>query len=103
MIVSIYYEKGKNSMLVAACDSAIQRKFPVSLCFGNLRITVDEFRDFLNCIWHGFYEASRGSQGWAMRKKYYCVVMLPSGKSYHVWFRYILDNGGIAYGSYDPV
>lgn len=99
MIVTISYEKGTNPVLVAACEKAIERRMPVSMVYGNLRISADEFRDFLSCIWHGFAEASKGSHGWAMRKRYECVVVMPDEKSYFVWFQMSDDMKGIRYGS----
>lgn len=101
MIISISYEKGTNPVLVAACEAAIDRRMPVSMAFGCLRITAETFRDFLSCIWHGFSVASCGSNGWAMRVRYDCVVAMPNGHRYNVWFRYDEENKGIAYGSID--
>lgn len=102
MIVTISYEKGCNPVLVATCEMAIERKMPVSLVYGNLRISAVEFRDFLSCIWHGYAVASKGSYGWAMERRYECVVIMPNEKRYNVWFQYAGDGNGIAYGSLDP-
>lgn len=99
MIVTISYEKGTNPVLVAACEMAIERRMPVSMAWGNLRISADEFSDFLSCIWHGYVEASKGSHGWAMRRRYECVVVMPDEKSYFVWFQLDEDLKGIHYGS----
>lgn len=101
MIVSISYEKGTNPVLVAACDMAIERRMPVSLVCGNLRISAVEFRDFLSCIWHGYTEASKDSHGWAMRRRYECVVVMPNENRYNVWFQLNDDLRGITYGSID--
>lgn len=101
MIVSISYEKGTNPVLVAACEMAIDRRMPVSMVMGNLRISAVEFRDFLTCIWHGFAEASKGSHGWAMRRRYECVVVMPNEARYNVWFQLNDDLKGITYGSID--
>lgn len=101
MIVTISYEKGTNPVLVAACDMAIERRMPVSLVYGNLRISAVEFRDFLSCIWHGYSEASKGSHGWAMRRRYECVVVMPNENRYNVWFQLNDDLKGITYGSID--
>lgn len=101
MIVSISYEKGTNPVLVAACEMAIDRRMPVSMVMGNLRISAVEFRDFLYCIWHGFAEASKGSHGWAMRRRYECVVVMPNEARYNVWFQLNEDLKGITYGSID--
>ena len=101
MIVSISYEKGTNPVLVAACDMAIERRMPVSLVCGNLRISAVEFRDFLSCIWHGYAEASKGSNGWAIERRYECMVVMPNENRYNVWFQFAGDRNGIAYGSID--
>jgi hypothetical protein len=101
MIVSISYEKGTNPVLVAACEMAIDRRMPVSMVMGNLRISAVEFSDFLSCIWHGFAEASKGSHGWAMRRRYECVVVMPNEARYNVWFQLNEDLKGITYGSID--
>lgn len=101
MVVSISYEKGTNPVLVAACEEAIDRRMPISMVFGNLRITAVEFRDFLTCIWHGYAVASRGSHGWALKRRYSCVVVLSDEQRYNVWFQLTDDNKGIAYGSLD--
>lgn len=101
MIVTISYEKGTNPVLVAACEMAIERRMPVSMVHGNLRISAVEFRDFLSCIWHGFAEASKGSHGWAMRRRYSCVVVMPNEHRYNIWFQLDDDLKGIAYGSLD--
>ena len=99
MIVTISYEKGTNPVLVAACEMAIERRMPVSMVMGNLRISAVEFSDFLSCIWHGFAEASKGSHGWAMRRRYECVVVMPNEARYNVWFQLNEDLKGITYGS----
>ena len=101
MIVSISYEKGTNPVLVAACDMAVERRMPVSMVCGNLRISAIEFRDFLSCIWHGYAETSKGSHGWAMRRRYECVVVMPNENRYNVWFQLNDDLKGITYGSID--
>ncbi len=101
MIVLISYEKGTNPVLVAACDMAVERRMPVSLVCGNLRISAIEFRDFLSCIWHGFAVASKGSYGWAMQRRYECAVVLPNENRYNVWFQLNEDMKGITYGSID--
>lgn len=101
MIVTISYEKGTNPVLVAACEMAIDRRMPVSMVMGNLRISAVEFRDFLSCVWHGFAEASKGSNGWAMRRRYECVVVMPNEARYNVWFQLNEDLKGITYGSID--
>ena len=101
MLVTISYEKGTNPVLVAACEEAIERRMPVSLVFGKLRISAVEFRDFLSCIWKGLCTASAGSHGWAMRLRYECTVVMPDEKRYHVWFQYNEDCRGIRYGSID--
>ena len=101
MIVSISYEKGTNPVLVAACEMAIDRRMPVSMVMGNLRISAVDFRDFLSCIWHGFAEASKGSHGWAMRRRYECVVVMPNEARYNVWFQLNEDLRAITYGSID--
>lgn len=101
MIVSISYEKGTNPVLVGACEMAINRRMPVSMVIGNLRISAVEFRDFLSCIWHGFAEASKDSNGWAMRRRYECVVVMPNEARYNVWFQLNEDLKGITYGSID--
>lgn len=101
MIVSISYVKGTNPVLIAACEMAIEKKFPVSLVYGNLRISVEEFQDFLTCIWHGYAEASKGSYGWAMKRRYECVVVMPNESRYNVWFQLDEDLKGIRYGSID--
>lgn len=88
-------------MLVAACEKAIERRMPVSMVYGNLRISAVEFRDFLSCIWHGYAEASKCSHGWAMRMQYTCVVVMPNEQRYNVWFRLDDDRKGIRYGSFD--
>lgn len=102
MIVTISYEKGSNPVLVAACEMAIERRMPVSMVYGSLRISAVEFRDFLSCIWHGFAEASKGNHGWAMRRRYECVVVMPNESRYNVWFQLDEDLKGIHYGSFDP-
>lgn len=101
MIVTISYEKGTNPVLVAACEMAIERRMPVTMVFGNLRISAVEFRDFLSCIWHGYAEASKGSHGWAMNRRYNCVVVMPNEHRYNVWFQLTDDKKGISYGSID--
>lgn len=101
MIVTISYEKGTNPVLVEACEEAIERRMPVSMVFGNLRISAVEFRDFLSCIWKGLCAASAGSHGWAMRRRYECCVVMPDEKRYNVWFQYDEDIRGIRYGSID--
>lgn len=101
MIVTISYEKGTNPVLVAACEMAIERRMPVSMVYGNLRISAVEFRDFLSCIWHGFAEASKGSYGWALRRRYTCTVVMPNEQRYNVWFQMAEDVKGICYGSLD--
>lgn len=101
MIVTISYEKGTNPVLVAACEMAIERRMPVSMVFGKLRISAVEFRDFLTCIWHGYAEASKGSYDWAMKRRYECVVVMPNEKRYNVWFQLDEDLKGIHYGSLD--
>ena len=100
MIVTISYEKGTNPVLVAACEMAIERRMPVSMVYGNLRISADEFSDFLKCIWHGFAEASKGSNGWALRRRYECVVVMPNEHRYKVWFQMDEDLKGIHYGGH---
>ena len=102
MIVTISYEKGSNPVLVAACEMAIERKMPVSLVYGNLRISAVEFRDFLSCIWHGYAKASMGSVRWALFRRYECVVVMPNEARYNVWFQLDEDLKGIHYGSFDP-
>lgn len=89
-------------MLVAACEMAIERRMPVSMVCGNLRISAVEFRDFLSCIWHGYAEASKGSHGWAMKRRYECVVRISHEEAYNVWFQLDEDLKGIHYGSFDP-
>lgn len=101
MIVLISYEKGTNPVLVAACDMAIERRMPVVFKCGNMCITGVEFRDFLSCIWHGFAVVSKGSYGWAMRRRYQCVVVMPNENRYNVWFQLNDDLKGITYGSID--
>lgn len=101
MIVTISYEKGTNPVLIAACDMAVERRMPVSLVFGDFRVSVVEFCDFLSCIWHGYAEASKGSHGWAMRRRYQCVVVMPNEDRYSVWFQLNDDLKGITYGSID--
>lgn len=101
MIITISYEKGTNPVLVAACEMAIDRRMPVSMVCGNLRISAVEFRDFLTCIWHGYSEASKGSHGWAMRRRYQCVVRISHEVVYNVWFQMDEDLKGIHYGSLD--
>ena len=101
MIVTISYENGTNPVLVAACEMAIERRMPVSMVYGNLRISAVEFRDFLSCIWHGYAEASKGSHGWAMRRRYDCVVRISHEEVYNVWFQLDEDLKGIHYGSID--
>lgn len=101
MIVSISYEKGTNPVLVAACNMAVERRMPTSLVCGCMRISAVEFRDFLSCIWHGYAEASKGSHGWAMRRRYECVVVMPNENRYNVWFQLNDDLKGITYGSID--
>lgn len=102
MIISISYEKGTNPVLVAAREKAIERKMPVSMVYGNLRISAVVFSDFLSCIWHGLSEASKGSHGWAMRRRYQCVVIMPHETLYNVWFQMDEDLKGIHYGSFYP-
>lgn len=102
MIVYISYEKGTNPVLIAACEMAIERRMPVSMVYGNLRISAVEFRDFLTCIWHGYAEASKKSNGWAMRRRYECTVVIPDHGSYNVWFQLDENLKGIHYGSFDP-
>lgn len=102
MIVTISYEKGTNPVLVAACEMAIERRMPVSMVFGNLRITAVEFSDFLTCIWHGYAETSWGSHNWAMWRRYQCVVAMLNGNRYNVWFQLDKNLKGIHYGSFDP-
>lgn len=102
MIVTISYEKGTNPVLVAACEMALERKMPVSLVYGNLRISAEEFHDFLSCIWHGFVKASMGSVRWALFRRYECVVVMPNESRYNVWFQLDEDLKGIHYGSFDP-
>ena len=102
MIITISYEKGTNPVLVAACEMAIERRMPVSMVYGNLQISAVEFSDFLSCIWHGFAEASKGSNSWAKRVRYQCVVAMPNGNRYCVWFQMDDDLKGIRYGSFDP-
>lgn len=101
MIISISYEKGTNPVLIAACEMAIERRMPISMVFGHLRITAETFRDFLSCMWHGFSVASCGSNAKAMRARYECVVAMPNGSRYNVWFRLDDENKGIMYGSID--
>lgn len=101
MIITISYEKGTNPVLVAACEMAIERRMPVSLVYGNMQISAVEFRDFLSCIWHGFAVASMGSHGWAMNRRYTCVVVMPNEQRNNVWFQLVDDKKGIAYGSLD--
>lgn len=101
MIVTISYEKGTNPVLVAACEMAIERRMPVSMVYGNLRISAVEFRDFLSCIWHGLAVASKGSFGWALSRRYECVVVMPNENRYNVWFQYDSKVSGIRYGSID--
>lgn len=102
MIVTISYEKGCNPVLVATCEMAIERKWPVSMVYGNLRISVVEFRDFLSCIWHGYAKASLGSEKWALFKRYKCLVIMPNEACYNVWFQLDDDLKGMHYGSFDP-
>lgn len=101
MIVSISYEKGTNPVLVAAYETANGRRMIVSLVYGNLQISAIEFRDFLSCIWYGYAVASKGSHGWAMRRRYQCVVVMPNENRYNVWFQLDEDLKGIHYGSID--
>lgn len=101
MIVTISYEKGTNPVLVAACEMAIERRMPVSMVYGNLRISAVEFRDFLTCIWHGLAVASKGPNGWALKRRYECVVVMPNENRYNVWFQYDSEISGIRYGSID--
>lgn len=101
MTVSISYEKGTNPVLVAACNMAIERRMPISMRYGIMRITAVEFRDFLTCMWHGYAEVSMGSYGWAMRRRYTCVVTLSDERQYNVWFQLTDDGKNIAYGSLD--
>lgn len=101
MIITISYEKGTNPVLVAACNRAVEKRLAVSLINGCLRLESNEFSDFLTCVYHGFSVASMGSHGWAMRKRYECVVKMPSGSYYHVWFMLDEDGKGIYYGSID--
>lgn len=102
MIVSISYEKGTNPVLVAACEKAIDSRMPVSMVYGNLRISAVEFRDFLTCMWHGYAEASKRSYGWAMKRRYECTVVVSNVNRYYVWFQLDEDLKGIRYGSIDP-
>lgn len=101
MIVTISYEKGTNPVLVAACEKAIEKRMPVSMVYGNLRISAAEFTDFLACIWHGLCVVSAGSHGWAMRRRYECCVVMPNEKRYNVWLQYDPVGDGIRYGSLD--
>ena len=101
MTITIPYEKGTNPVLVSACVMALERRMPVSTMYGNLQITAVEFRDFLTCIWHGLAVASKGSEGWALRRRYECVVVTSNENRYNVWFQYDSEISGIRYGSID--
>ena len=101
MIVSIPYEKGTNPVLVAACEEAIERSMPVSMVFGNLRISANEFRDFLSCIWKGLSVASLGSHYWAVRRRYECTVLITNEIRYQIQITYDAECKGIRYGSID--
>lgn len=99
MIVTISYEKGTNPVLVAACEMAIEKRLPVTMAFGSLRISTENFHDFLTCIWHGYAEASKGSHGWAMKARYECIVVMTNETRYYVWFQLDENLKGIHYGS----
>ena len=101
MTITISYEKGTNPVLVAACDWAVEKRMAVSLVNGCMRLETNEFSDFLACVWHGFAVTSMGSHGWAMRRRYECVVKMPSGSCYHIWVMLDEDGKGIYYGSID--
>lgn len=102
MVVTIQYVKGENPVLDVAVDWAKMKKFEVSQKWNCTRFVVDEFTQFLQCLWRGFSIASLGSNGQFMRMRYECQVTMGDTRIYHVWVTLDEDCRGLHYGSFFP-
>lgn len=87
MKVIINHEKGTNPVLQNAVLWALDNKVPTSLKWGNVVFNVEVWNTFLKAMWHGFAEASKTSQGWALKKRYHVMVETDGGSLYQteVW------------------
>lgn len=102
MIVIIQYVKGENPVLDGAVDWAVHNKLEVTQNWKNARFMVDEFAQFLRCLWHGFAVASMDCNGRFMSMRYECQVTMGDTRVYHVWVTLDEDCRGLHYGSFFP-
>lgn len=99
MVVSIQHERGTNPVVQNTIQAALERHIKTRLVFEMVRFEVGTFNEFLSCLWHGFSEASKVSQGWAMYKSYEVIVYHDNGICYHCFVRLDDDFKGLRYGS----
>lgn len=99
MKVTINYEHGLNLVIGSALSHAISKRYPISLQFGCATIYIPDFPAFLECMWAGFYECSKGSIGEQMRRIYDVSVCMDNGDLYGVWILYDEHSKGLRYGS----
>ena len=87
MKIYINQEKGSNPVIQNAVLWALDNKIPMKLVFGNVQFTCETWNQFLKAMWHGFTEASKASNGWAMRRKYDVTLVTDKGNRYltKVW------------------
>lgn len=87
MKISINHEKGTNPVIQHAVLWALENKIPTYLMWGNVVFEVEVWNTFLKAMWHGFAEASKGSAGFEMRKKYPVWIQTDSKNTYQtsIW------------------
>lgn len=87
MKVIINNEKGTNPVLQNAVIWALDKKVPITLKWNNTVFDVEVWNTFLKAMWHGFAEASKSSQDWALKKRYHVEVETDGGCLYQteVW------------------
>lgn len=98
MVISINHEQGTNPVIQNTVQAALERHIKTTLVFAMVRFEVSTFNEFLSCLWHGFSEASKVSQGWAIHKSYEVIVHHDNGVYYHCFVRLDDDYKGLRYG-----
>lgn len=84
------------SIVRASCPSVVEREFVLhvkqcSITATRIAVCVDEFTDFLSCLYRSYASLSRQSYGFAMR----CTITCEVGG--HKFFVKVVD-GGLRYG-----
>lgn len=82
MKVYINHEEGTNPVIQNALFYALDHKIHTHLVFKQVVFEVPVWNDFLRAMWHGFSEASKISEGWAMEKKYPVRILTDGGGMY---------------------